>query len=125
MRRNLDKQFGKFPDYLREITITIPFVDAIRDMPAWGKFLKDVISHKSKLEDYGLVSLVEESKAIVSLMPYSIYKRLNLDELNPTNMCLSMVDKSITYPLGILENVLTKVGKFIIPADFVGNGGRS
>ena len=34
MRRNLDKQFGKFLNYLKEITITIPFVDAIRDMPA-------------------------------------------------------------------------------------------
>ena len=34
-------------------------------------------------------------------------------------MCLSMADKSITYPLGILENVPTKVGKFIITVDFV------
>ena len=34
MRHNLDKQFGKFLDYLKEITITIPFVHAIRDMPA-------------------------------------------------------------------------------------------
>ena len=66
MRRNLDKQFGKFLDYLKEIIITIPFVDAIRDMPVWGKFLKDIISHKSKLEDYVLVSLVEESKAMYS-----------------------------------------------------------
>ena len=116
--------------------------------------MKDIISHKSKLEDYGLVSLVEESKAMysksppklkdpgsftvpymiggtqfdralcdigasVSLMPYSIYKKLNLEELKPTNICLSMADKSITYPLGILENVPTKVGKFVIPADFM------
>ena len=57
--------------------------------------------------------------ASVSLMPYSIYKRLNLDELKPTNMCLSMADKSITYPLGILENVPTKVRKFVIPPNFV------
>ena len=49
IRQNLDKQFGKFLDYLKEITITIPFADAIRDMPAWGKFLKDIINHKSKL----------------------------------------------------------------------------
>ena len=34
IRRNLDKQFGKFLDYLKEITITIPFLDAIRDMQA-------------------------------------------------------------------------------------------
>ena len=57
--------------------------------------------------------------ASVSLMPYSIYKKLNLDELKPTNMCLSLADKSITYPLGILENVPIKVGKFVITADFV------
>ena len=30
-----------------------------------------------------------------------------------------MADKSIKYPLGMLENVPTKVGKFIIPTDFV------
>ena len=129
-------------------------MEAIRDMPAWGKFLKDIINHKNKLQDYGLVSLVEESKAMysksppklkdpgsfmvpcviggtnfdkvlcdigasVSLMPYSIYKKIDLEELNPTNMCLSIANKFITYPLGILENVLTKVGKFVIPADFV------
>ena len=57
--------------------------------------------------------------ASISLMPYSIYKNLNLEELKPTNMCLSMADKSITYPLGILENVPTKVGKFVIPTNFV------
>ena len=34
IRRSLDKQFGKFLDYLKKITITIPFVDAIRDIPA-------------------------------------------------------------------------------------------
>ena len=38
-------------------------------MPAWGKFLKDIINHKSKLEDYGLVSLVEETKAMYSKSP--------------------------------------------------------
>ena len=55
----------------------------------------------------------------MSLMPYSIYEKIDLGELKPTTMCLSMVDKSIKYPLGVLENVPTKVGKFIIPTDFV------
>ena len=50
IRRNLDKQFGKFRNYLKELTITLPFVEAIRDIPAWGKFFKDIISHKNKLE---------------------------------------------------------------------------
>ena len=52
-------------------------------------------------------------------MPYSIYKKIDLGELKPTAMCLSMADKCIKYPLGVLENVPTKVGKFIIPTDFI------
>ena len=57
--------------------------------------------------------------ASVSLMPYSIYKRLDLGELIPTNMCLFIANKFVTYPLGILKNVPTKVGKFVIPTDFI------
>ena len=34
VRRNLDKKFGKFLDYLKELAITMPFVEAITDMPA-------------------------------------------------------------------------------------------
>ena len=55
----------------------------------------------------------------VSLMPYSIFKKIDLGELKPTTMCISMANKSIKYPLGVLENVPTKVGKCIIPTDFV------
>ena len=69
IRRTLDKQFGKFLNYLNEITNTIPFMDAIKDIPIWGKFMKDIINHKSKLEEYGLVSLIKESKAMYSKSP--------------------------------------------------------
>ncbi len=69
MRRNLDKKFGKFLEHLKEITITLPFMDAIKDMPSWGKFLKDIINHKSKLEEDGLVALIDESKAMLSNSP--------------------------------------------------------
>ena len=34
IRHNLNKQFSKFLNYLKEITITVPFMDAIRDMLA-------------------------------------------------------------------------------------------
>ena len=33
IRYNLDKQFSKFLDHMKDITITLPFMDAIRDMP--------------------------------------------------------------------------------------------
>jgi len=48
----------------------------------------------------------------VSLMPYSIFKRLGLGKLIPTCISLQLTDRSIKYPFGILEYVPIKVGSF-------------
>ena len=55
----------------------------------------------------------------VNLLPYSIYKQLGLGELKPTNITLSLADRSVKIPKGIVEDVLVKVDKFYYPVDFV------
>jgi len=55
----------------------------------------------------------------VSLMSYTIFKRLGLEDLAPTCISLQLADRSIKYPLGILEDVPIKVGDFYVPIDFV------
>ncbi|XP_057803186.1 uncharacterized protein LOC131018487 [Salvia miltiorrhiza] len=57
--------------------------------------------------------------ASINLMPLSIFQQLAIGELKPTYMRLQMAGRSITYPRGIVENVLVKVEDFIFPADFV------
>ena len=42
-------------------------------------------------------------------MPFSLYKRLYLDKLIPTDISLQMADKSIDIPVGICENVPIQV----------------
>ncbi|GAU15422.1 hypothetical protein TSUD_44590 [Trifolium subterraneum] len=37
----------------------------------------------------------------------------------PTKMQLSLADRSITHPYGILQNVLVRCAEFVFPADFV------
>nr|GEU45812.1 hypothetical protein [Tanacetum cinerariifolium] len=44
---------------------------------------------------------------------------LSLPELSPTCMTLELADWSISYPVGVVEDVFVKVGKFHFPADFV------
>ena len=46
----------------------------------------------------------------VSLMPHSIFKKLELGELRPANLSLQLADCYIKYPLGILGDVPIKVG---------------
>jgi len=57
--------------------------------------------------------------ASINLMPLSIFRKLGMQEPKPTTISLQLVDRSITYPRGIVEDVLVKVGKFIFPADFI------
>ncbi|XP_022019740.1 uncharacterized protein LOC110919793 [Helianthus annuus] len=57
--------------------------------------------------------------ASVNLMPFSLYEKLDLGELAPTRMTLSLVDLAIKYPRGIVENLLVKVDKFVFPAEFI------
>ena len=57
--------------------------------------------------------------ASINLMPLSIYKKLGLGDPNPTAIRLLMDDRIVKRPIGILHDVLIKVGLFIFPADFV------
>ena len=55
----------------------------------------------------------------VNLLPYSVYKQLGLRGLKLTSITLSLADKSVKIPRGIIEDVLVQVDKFYYPVDFV------
>ena len=55
----------------------------------------------------------------VSVMRFSLYKKLNLDKLVPTEVSLQMADKSTAIPISICENVPVVVANVLIPTDFV------
>ncbi|XP_021715097.1 uncharacterized protein LOC110683056 [Chenopodium quinoa] len=57
--------------------------------------------------------------ASVILMPYSVYQRLKLGELLPSNITLELADRSIKFPKGKVGDVLLRVRKFVILVDFV------
>ncbi|XP_058758786.1 uncharacterized protein LOC131632038 [Vicia villosa] len=44
-------QFKKFVELLKQLNITIPFTEAITQMPSYAKFLKEILSNKKKIED--------------------------------------------------------------------------
>ncbi|XP_075077225.1 uncharacterized protein LOC142163968 [Nicotiana tabacum] len=60
-----------------------------------------------------------DNVASINLMPLAIYKQAGLGMPRPTNMRLQMADRSIKRPVGIVDDVIVKVGKFHLPADFV------
>ena len=49
----------------------------------------------------------------------SIFKMLGIGEVRPTTVTLQLVDRSLAYPEGKIEDVLVRVDKFIFPTDFI------
>ncbi|RDY14419.1 hypothetical protein CR513_00525, partial [Mucuna pruriens] len=56
--------------------------------------------------------------ASINVMPASIYKSLNLRDLEPTRIEIQLANRSVVQPLDVLEDVLIQVNKLILPADF-------
>nr|XP_016461344.1 PREDICTED: uncharacterized protein LOC107784696 [Nicotiana tabacum] len=60
-----------------------------------------------------------DNGASIILMTLSIYKQAGLGMPRPKSMRLQMADLSIKRLVGIVDDVLMKVGKFHLPANFV------
>ncbi|KAK4709722.1 hypothetical protein R3W88_004235 [Solanum pinnatisectum] len=92
----IEKEAEKTPKYCRFITvleqlsISVPLIEALEQMPGYAKFMKNLI-----------------------------YKKLGLGAPKPTAMCLLMADRTVKKPIGVLQDVLVKVGPFIFPTDFI------
>ncbi|RVW87236.1 hypothetical protein CK203_037228 [Vitis vinifera] len=136
---NTVNEKGKFPSQpsqnprvfmkLKPKMVNIPLLDMIKQVPTYAKFLKDLCTVKRGLQVTKNAFLTEQVSAIiqtlldlgasVNLLPYSVYKQLGLGGLKPTTMTLSLADRSVKIPRGVIEDVLVQVDKFYYPVDFV------
>ncbi|XP_070004243.1 uncharacterized protein [Nicotiana sylvestris] len=90
-----------------------------------------VNSMAPKLEDPGVfttpctIGSTDFAKALcdlgasINLMPYSVVKTLEIGQPRPISMRMQMVDRTMKRPLGIIDDVLVRVDKFILLVDFV------
>ncbi|RDX89212.1 hypothetical protein CR513_29091, partial [Mucuna pruriens] len=60
-----DKEFTKFLEIFSKLHINISFIEVITKIPNYAKNLKNIISNKKKLEEFELVTLIEEYSALV------------------------------------------------------------
>ncbi|GJV00577.1 reverse transcriptase domain-containing protein [Tanacetum coccineum] len=127
-REKANDQIEKFYKIFKDLSFEISLTDALILMPKFASTLKALIGNKEKLSEMARTPLNEHCSsclaladlgASINLMPLSVWKKLSLSELTPTCMTLKLVDRSITQPIGISEDVDIKVGKFQFLADFV------
>ncbi|XP_076888197.1 uncharacterized protein LOC143538548 [Bidens hawaiensis] len=135
------REYGHFLDMFRQLKINLPFIEALQHMPKYAKFLKDLLKRKERLGEVSSIPLMGDCSVVVlnrvpeklsdlgvftipylfgsDAMSHALADLLELGELTTTRMSLSLADRSVKYPRGIIENLLVKVDKFVFPVDFV------
>ncbi|XP_016472918.1 uncharacterized protein LOC107794881 [Nicotiana tabacum] len=68
---------------------------------------------------YAFAKEIYDLGASINLMPLSIYTKLGIGRARPTSMLLQLADRTVNRLIGILDDVLVQMGKFVFPADFV------
>ncbi|GJS48639.1 reverse transcriptase domain-containing protein [Tanacetum coccineum] len=114
-KEKLEAQYGKFLDMIRAVRINVPYVDVLAGMSNYGKFLKELVNNKHKIEQISTAFLSDESSTILQ---NKVPPKLGDPEsfLIPCNFnkafsCNALAD--------LAENMLIEVGKFTFPANFV------
>nr|GEV01043.1 reverse transcriptase domain-containing protein [Tanacetum cinerariifolium] len=64
-KEKMEAQYKKFLNMIRAIRINVPFVDVLVGMPNYGKFLKELISNKHKIEQISAAFLSDESSVMI------------------------------------------------------------
>ncbi|GKC79651.1 reverse transcriptase domain-containing protein [Tanacetum coccineum] len=64
-KEKMEAQYGKFLDMIRAVRINVPLVDVLARMPNYGKFLKELVNNKHKIEQIYAAFLSDESSAIL------------------------------------------------------------
>ncbi|XP_059288757.1 uncharacterized protein LOC132042155 [Lycium ferocissimum] len=120
-KKTEDAKCQRFYDQLKQLSMNIPFLDVVKEMPGFAKYLKDLLTMKRSVKNdtHEFARALCDNGARINLMPLAIYKQSNLGMPRPTTMRLQMADRSIKRPGGAVDNVPVRVGKFLLPADFV------
>ena len=60
-----EEQLSKFLEIFKKIEISIPFTEAINQMPNYAKFMKEILSKKKRIVGEGIVNLTSTCSAVI------------------------------------------------------------
>ncbi|XP_009612546.1 uncharacterized protein [Nicotiana tomentosiformis] len=86
-----DAMYKIFLDILSQVHVNLPLVKNLQEVPK-GQYKFDAIL---------------------------FVQATRIGVLRPTTITLQLADRSLVMPEGIIEDVLVRMGKFILPADFI------
>ncbi|XP_070043011.1 uncharacterized protein [Nicotiana tomentosiformis] len=118
-REKLDKQFERFLGMLRQVNVNLPFTEVLSQMPAYAKFLKEILTKKRKIEEVSIVKLTEHCSAILQNQLPQKKLENELRDIRSKPISLQLADQTTIILQGIVEDILVWVDKFVFLVDFI------
>jgi len=75
-RKNIEGQFIRFCEILKQLDINIPFTEVLEQMPTYARFMKDLLTKKRRLKEQGIVELEVRCSALFKNHWHKILKIL-------------------------------------------------
>ncbi|XP_070673392.1 uncharacterized protein [Malus domestica] len=111
-----EREKGKFPSQSEQNPRGMEHCKVIQTLRSGKSYdNREVVHHEAEVEEEELT----ESAPLAAKSRSEAISVAGEGELKTTSVSLQLADRSVTYPLGILEDVIIKVDKFYLPADFI------
>ncbi|GJY25638.1 reverse transcriptase domain-containing protein [Tanacetum coccineum] len=124
-------QYEKFLDMIHAVQINVPLVDVLAGMPNYGKFLKELISNKHKLEKISSSFLSDKSFAMIQnkvppklgdpesfLIPCTFDKAFSCNALADLGASINLMPYSLNAKLSLETLKPTKVSVILVDRSF-------
>ncbi|XP_070039268.1 uncharacterized protein [Nicotiana tomentosiformis] len=112
-KENGENQFKKFIDMMKSLSINVPLVESLEQIPSYAKFMKDLVTKKRSM-NFETIKMTHQVSEIVHSMAHK------LDD--PDTFMIPCIVGSAEFAKALCDlgaNVLVRVDKFILPTDFV------
>ncbi|XP_074283309.1 uncharacterized protein LOC141607860 [Silene latifolia] len=142
--KKTEPEFARFGELVRGLNVSVPFIELLKQVPTYLKFMREVLMRKRTIDDVETVALTEgcsahlqnrtppkladpgsfsipchiglqlidnalcDLGASVSVLLLSLAKRLGFTKFHCTNMTVQMADRTLSRPLGVLQDILCK-----------------
>ncbi|GJY03733.1 reverse transcriptase domain-containing protein [Tanacetum coccineum] len=121
-KEKIEAQYGKFLDVIHAVRINVPLINVLAGMPNYGKFLKELISNKHKIERISATFLSDESSAMIQnkvppklgdpesfLIPCNFNKTFSCNALADLGASINLMPYSLYAKLSLKSLKPTKI----------------
>ncbi|XP_052484903.1 uncharacterized protein LOC128039986 [Gossypium raimondii] len=113
------KEEKEILETFKKVEGNIPLLDAIKKIPRYGKFLKELCTRKMRLIGNERVNVGENVFAVLQKKVPPKYKDQCMFAIScEIGVIIQLVDRSVVYPEGLFEDVIVKVNELVFPVNF-------